>query len=753
VTSIAGGGGTWAPVVTKTGTGTAATTWAAFNIAGGGSTTITITFSASGKGAASVAEFSGIAAASAVDATGSVTGGSTTAVSSGNATTTNATDLVVAAVGWRTGAAPTTSPGSPWTNLADQVNSSISNATSWQITSATGTYAAAWILGASTPGYDGTIAAFKRVAGGDTTPPSVPTGLGVSVATSKQLNLAWTASTDNVGVQGYRVYRDGSLAATVGTNAFSDTGLAGGSAHTYTVAALDGAGNASAQSTTAAGTATAPVRTTTYAYDLADRLTGITPTTGASATLTLDALGRHRTRGAAGITETYTYAGESSAIVRISPSTGTTTSSVVDATGARLAVSTSTGGFGWTLSDLHGDIAGYAAASGAVVTDATRYDPYGEVVATTSSGLGSPWGYQGRLDLAASTDTDLLDFGFRPYAPDLGTFTSPDDQAGSALNPLTFNRYLYAGANPETLVDPDGHWPWDNIQISVPDVIGTVASIGVAAGTAFVAGSIGLGAVAVGAVVGAAASVTADVVAGRGVHWESAVSGAAAGATFTGAFLLTKNVALAGAAAGAAGNLVSQGINWAQGNQRGINVGELAIATGAGAAFGVVGAKVGQFLGPRVSPILTGIRGRLGAAIDGLGGRLRAASTDGNRDQGGARRILRDGEGSSAPDIAASTGGPTGGSRLGQAQIRKQLLNAANGRYTCWRCGETTSNPSNIHLGHRNVAASRGGNVSPLNVCLEGAACNLGAGARGAPAAGRSCFERGSCGAPYGRRD
>ena len=105
-------------------------------------------------------------------------------------------------------------------------------------------------------------------------------------------------------------------------------------------------------------------------------------------------------------------------------------------------MSTSSGGFGWTLADLHGDIAGYAAATGAVMTDATRYDPYGEVVAATSSGLGSPWGYQGRLDLAAPADTDLYDFGFRPYAPDLGTFTSPDDQAGSALNPLNFNRYL-----------------------------------------------------------------------------------------------------------------------------------------------------------------------------------------------------------------------------------------------------------------------------------------------------------------------
>jgi len=295
--------------------------------------------------------------------------------------------------------------------------------------------------------------------GSDTTAPSVPTGLAVSVATSKQLNLAWTASTDNVGVQGYRVYRDGLQIGTVpvGTTSFADTGLAGGSAHAYTVAAVDGSGNASAQSSSASNTTSLPVRQTTYAYDLADRLTGITPATGSAVTLAFDALGRHRTRVESGVTETYAYAGESPAITKITPSTGASVRSVVDATGARLAVTTSSGGFGWTLSDLHGDIAGYATATGAAVSDAVRYDPYGEVVDADTGGLPMPWGYQGRLDLAGAADTDILDFGFRPYVPDLGTFTSPDDLAGSALNPLTFNRYLYAAGNPATLVDPDGH--------------------------------------------------------------------------------------------------------------------------------------------------------------------------------------------------------------------------------------------------------------------------------------------------------
>lgn len=49
--------------------------------------------------------------------------------------------------------------------------------------------------------------------------------------------------------------------------------------------------------------------------------------------------------------------------------------------------------------------------------------------------------------------------------------------------------------------------------------------------------------------------------------------------------------------------------------------------------------------------------------------------------------------------------------------------------------------------------SSKGGNLDPANCVLEGAACNLSAGNRGAPTAGMSCAERGGCGAPYGRID
>src|SRR5271166_3718688 len=90
--------------------------------------------------------------------------------------------------------------------------------------------------------------------GGDTTPPSVPTNLSASAVSSSQINLTWTASTDNVGVTGYKIYRGGVQVGTSATNSYSDTGLTASTAYTYTVSAYDPAGNNSAQSASASAT-------------------------------------------------------------------------------------------------------------------------------------------------------------------------------------------------------------------------------------------------------------------------------------------------------------------------------------------------------------------------------------------------------------------------------------------------------------------------------------------------------------------
>ena len=94
----------------------------------------------------------------------------------------------------------------------------------------------------------------------DTTAPSIPTGLSAIAVSSSQINLAWTASTDNVGVTGYKIYRTGSLITSVTGTSYSNTGLIAGTSYSYTVATYDAAGNVSAQSNpvsaTTAGTAT-----------------------------------------------------------------------------------------------------------------------------------------------------------------------------------------------------------------------------------------------------------------------------------------------------------------------------------------------------------------------------------------------------------------------------------------------------------------------------------------------------------------
>ena len=83
----------------------------------------------------------------------------------------------------------------------------------------------------------------------DTEPPSVPTGLTVGATTTTTVQLSWNPSTDNNGVAGYYVYRDGALAATVTGTDYADTGLSSSTNYAYRVSAFDASANESAQST------------------------------------------------------------------------------------------------------------------------------------------------------------------------------------------------------------------------------------------------------------------------------------------------------------------------------------------------------------------------------------------------------------------------------------------------------------------------------------------------------------------------
>jgi uncharacterized delta-60 repeat protein len=101
--------------------------------------------------------------------------------------------------------------------------------------------------------------ASATVVGGDITPPSAPASLTATAnLATGTIALSWTASTDDVGVVGYRVFRDNGSTpiSTVSGTTFNDTNQLG--THVYAVAAIDAAGNQSALSNSATATITIP---------------------------------------------------------------------------------------------------------------------------------------------------------------------------------------------------------------------------------------------------------------------------------------------------------------------------------------------------------------------------------------------------------------------------------------------------------------------------------------------------------------
>ena len=102
----------------------------------------------------------------------------------------------------------------------------------------------------------------------DTTPPSVPANVVASAVGPSQVNVSWSASTDNVGVTGYRVERCQGAGctgfvqvATPSVASFGDTGLTASTSYSYRVVAMDAAGNVSGYSTVASATTPATADT------------------------------------------------------------------------------------------------------------------------------------------------------------------------------------------------------------------------------------------------------------------------------------------------------------------------------------------------------------------------------------------------------------------------------------------------------------------------------------------------------------
>jgi chitodextrinase len=124
----------------------------------------------------------------------------------------------------------------------------------------------------------GNLGSYSNVAtastqSSDTQPPTAPSNLSALATSSSQVNLNWTAATDNVGVSGYRVERcqgtsctDFTQIATPAGIAYSDMGLTANTSYSYRVRAVDGAGNLSGYSNTASVTTPIVVSSLVAAY-------------------------------------------------------------------------------------------------------------------------------------------------------------------------------------------------------------------------------------------------------------------------------------------------------------------------------------------------------------------------------------------------------------------------------------------------------------------------------------------------------
>lgn len=97
------------------------------------------------------------------------------------------------------------------------------------------------------------------MAAPDTEAPTAPSNLAASNIASTSLTLNWTASTDNVGVTNYRIFRDNTFFGETGNNSttYNVSGLAASTAYSFYVVALDAAANTSNQSNTINPTTTA----------------------------------------------------------------------------------------------------------------------------------------------------------------------------------------------------------------------------------------------------------------------------------------------------------------------------------------------------------------------------------------------------------------------------------------------------------------------------------------------------------------
>lgn len=226
----------------------------------GGVTSVKGAFPQSNYRAIAIHEFTGVAAANPLDGSAGRAGNPgcivVDCVTSTAINTSQAGDLIFGAVVDVSGNMATITPGASFIQAQNPVHATLlSLATEYATQSAAGSTASTFTFSRA-DAYIDIVVAFKPAGPPllDTTPPSIPANLSATAVSASQINLTWAASTDNIAVAGYRIFRNGLQTGTSSSTSFSDTGLASDTTYSYTVSAFDAAGNLSAPSSSASAT-------------------------------------------------------------------------------------------------------------------------------------------------------------------------------------------------------------------------------------------------------------------------------------------------------------------------------------------------------------------------------------------------------------------------------------------------------------------------------------------------------------------
>ncbi len=256
------------------------------------------------------------------------------------------------------------------------------------------------------------------LSGADSEPPSAVTTLAASSTTTTGTQLSWSASTDNIGVTGYHVFRDGTEVGTTTATNYTASGLTQSTSYNFSVLAADAAGNLSAAGNT--------VNVTTLSAADSEPPSAVTTLAASSTTTTGTQLSWSASTDNIGVTGYHVF--------RDGTEVGTTTATNYTASG--LTQSTS-----YNFSVLAADAAGNLSAAGNTVNVTTLSGADSEppsAVTTLAASSTTTTGTQ--LSWSASTD-NIGVTGYHVFrdGTEVGTTTATNYTASGLTQSTSYN--------------------------------------------------------------------------------------------------------------------------------------------------------------------------------------------------------------------------------------------------------------------------------------------------------------------------